>query len=399
MDSINYTQMVGTVKHSIPVQDIFSFCDSIGRQLIKDWKKLAKIFSPSKNERIRAEYITKRFNEIGLDEVEIDQHGNAVGSIEGKQPGPTIVFFGTMDDLATVAEMVKQWEGPIQERDGKLIGPGTNSSATCTTILGLAYLFTQTNLNLRGRIYLVGLVQEETGLTGIKGFLEDRPNEIDYIIDIMAGIGRISYGALGINWFKVHFTGPKAHTLRGDGPNVTKGVAKAVNIIWELTRPSEPESKKVFLNISMLGAGKVFNHRHNDGWFSVDLRSSDNYNLNSFKSEIIKIVEKVAEDEELGCWIEEVSGSPAGIIPGSRNSPLVRIAEEATKSLGYDVMVSSRGSSNMNVGINQNILSISTGGSRGGQRNTPDEYANIEPVLTGIKLNFLIGYILSTHIR
>ena len=395
MNSVDYTQIVKTVKSLDQVQRSFNFSDSIEEALISDWKKLAMIYAPSKNEKMRAEYISKRFSEIGLKDVHIDRHGNAVGLIESEKSGPTTVFLGTMDDLATVAELVKNWDKPIQEKDGKLFGPGTNSSATCTTIIGLARLFTQPHLNLKGRIYFIGLVQEETGLNGIKGFLADHSNEVDYLVESGAGIGRLSYGALGINWFKIHFSGPRAHTLRGDGPNVTKGVAKAVTRVWKLERPSEPEEKKVFLNISMLGAGKVFNHRHDDGWFSVDIRSSDNDNLNAFKSEIIQTVEEAAREEELGYWIEEESGSPAAIIPGSRNSSLVRVAEEATKSFGYDVSVSPRGSSNMNVGVSQSILSISTGGNRGGERNTPNEYANIEPVLKGIKLNFLIGYILS----
>ena len=78
-----------------------------------------------------------------------------------------------MDDLTTVAEMVKTWKKPIEEKDDKLIGPGTNSSATCVSILALAKLFTLPEVRFTGTIYLVGVVQEETGLTGIKGFLHD----------------------------------------------------------------------------------------------------------------------------------------------------------------------------------------------------------------------------------
>ncbi len=47
---------------------------------------------------------------------------------------------------------------------------------------------------------------------------------------------------------------------------------------------------------------------------------------------------------------------------------------------------------NMNVGIRKGIKSISTGGDRGGNRNTLDEYANIEPVFKGLWWDFLIGY-------
>jgi hypothetical protein len=50
----------------------------------------------------------------------------------------------------------------------------------------------------------------------------------------------------------------------------------------------------------------------------------------------------------------------------------------------------------MNAGVAAGISTISTGGGRGGSRDTAEEYANIEPNLLGVKLNFLIGYILTS---
>lgn len=48
----------------------------------------------------------------------------------------------------------------------------------------------------------------------------------------------------------------------------------------------------------------------------------------------------------------------------------------------------------MNTGIAAVISSISVGGDRGGGRDTTEEYANVEPVLAGVKLHFLTGYVL-----
>lgn len=378
------------------VQEVFKKFEAQKAEIKTEWKKIARIYSPSGNEVLRAEYIAEKFREYGIHNAYVDGNGNAIGLIKGEGEGPTVTFLGTMDDLATVAEMVKSWDKPIEETEGKLIGPGTNSSASCATIIGLAKLFTLPEVRFKGRIYLVGVVQEETGLTGIKGFLSDHPDEVDYLIDIMAGTGSISYGALGIHWFKIHFKGYRGHTLGGGLPNVTRGVAKAVDRIFSIPLPSEPPEKKTFLNIAMLGAGKVFNHKYDDGWFSVDLRSMDNDIINITKEKILSIVKTVAEEEQLEWWVEKFSETPAGQIPGARDSKLVRVAEEATKVLGSKVSLSNRGSSNMNVGISKQIPSISVGGNRGGERDTTEEYANIEPVLTGIKLNFLIGFILTS---
>lgn len=196
---------------------------------------------------------------------------------------------------------------------------------------------------------------------------------------------------MGIHWFKVHFKGPRAQTQRGLGPNVTKGVAKSVTRVFSIPLP-----ENTFLNVSMLGAGKVNNHRSDDGWHSVNPRSIYNEVLEGIKEEILSIAAEVAEEEGLERWIEPYSESPAGQLPGAKNSKLVRVAEEATRLLRVEPMLSSRGSSNMNAGIAAGIPSISAGGNRGEGRDTPEEHANVEPVLEGVKLHFMIGYVLAS---
>ena len=385
---MDYSRRVREVNESLLKAGQSQVFEDIKDELKQDWKNIARLYAPSGNEVLRAEYLVKRFAEIGVAKTFIDPHGNAVARIDGQGKDPVFVYLGTMDDLATVAEMVKKWDKPIEEKEGKMVGPGTNISATCITIIGLAKMFKSQPFS--GTIYLVGVVQEETGLVGVQGFLEDHP-ETDYLVDIMAGIGRMSYGALGIHWFKVHFKGPKAHTLMGEGPNITKGIAEAVNKIWHMERILEPSEERVFLNISMMGAGHVFNHRHDDGWFSVDIRSLNNTNLEDTRQKIVEIVETVADNQELEYWTEDYQKGPAGLLQGSRDSDLVRVAEEASILLGFEPTVSPRGSSNMNVGIRNGIKSISTGGDRGGGRNTLNEYANIEPVFKGLWWDYIIG--------
>jgi len=388
MPSDDYEEEVSAYWKSDVVKAVFEKFKDFKPEIVEEWKRIARIYAPSGQEAKRAEYIAMRFRGLGIDNAHVDETGNAVALIEEGE-GPAIAFIGTMDDLATVADMVKAWGRPIEEREGRLIGPGTNSSATCASLLGLARLFTLIKSRFSGKVYLVGVVQEETGLTGVKGFIKDHPGEIDYLIEVSGGRGRISYGALGIHWFKVHFKGPRAHTLRGPGPNVTKGVAGSVTRVFSI-----PLNEETFLNVSMLGAGKVYNHRSDDGWHSVDLRSIDNEVLDGIKEEILSIAAEVAEEEGLEWWIEPYSESSAGQLPGARDSRLVGVAEEATRLLGVEPTLSSRGSSNMNAGIAAGIPSISAGGDRGGGRDTAEEYANVEPVLVGVKLHFLIGYVL-----
>lgn len=389
MPKDQYPDLVRNLSQSGQVKSAFAYLDALKPELLTHWAEVSSIYSPSGNEVLRAEFMVERLRECGLENAHIDGHGNAVAWLDGEDEGPTLVFFGTMDDLTTVAEMVKNTGKDRRIVEGRIHGPGTNIGATLVTVLALAKLLKLPDQSFRGRVYLVCVTQEETGLAGARGFIDDHLNDIDCLVDIMAGIGRISYGALGIHWFKVHFSGPKGHTLRGEGPNVTKGVARAVDQVWALDVPSEPEEDKVYLNISMLGAGKVYNHKHDDGWFSVDLRSLNNDNLEKTRNMIMEIAGKVAAQEGLGFWMEGHQKGAAGLLPGARESELVRVAEESCRVLGVEPTVSPRGSSNMNVGIRHGIPSISTGGDRGGGRNTPEEYANLEPVFKGIQWCYL----------
>jgi acetylornithine deacetylase/succinyl-diaminopimelate desuccinylase-like protein len=384
-----YAELVRSLRRSGQTQSAFVYLDALKPELLTRWAEVSSIYSPSGHEASRAEYMVERLRECGFKNAHIDDHGNAVAWLEGEDEGPTLAFFGTMDDLATVAEMVKNTGEDRRIADGRIHGPGTNIGATLVTVLALAKLLRLPDQGIRGRVYLVCVTQEETGLAGARGFIEDHVNEIDFLVDVMAGIGRICYGALGIHWFKVHFKGPRGHTLRSEGPNVTKGVAGAVDRVWALDIPSEPEEDRVYLNISMLGAGKVYNHKHDDGWFSVDLRSLNDKNLEETRRRIVEIAEDVAATEGLGFWVEDNQKGSAGLLPGARESELVRVAEESCMVLGVEPNVSPRGSSNMNVGIRLGISSISIGGERGGGRNTAGEYANLEPVFKGVRWCYL----------
>ena len=169
------------------VNQTFLLLDSVKEEFIEDWKQIAKLYSPSGNEVLRARYLVKKFQEYGIKNSYVDYTGNAVALIDSGKEGPTIVFLATMDDLKTVAELVKATESPIIEKEGKFIGPGTNIGGICVNALALARMFTMKGIEFTGKIYIVGVTEEETGFTGTKGFIKDHKGEIDYLIDIMAG--------------------------------------------------------------------------------------------------------------------------------------------------------------------------------------------------------------------
>jgi acetylornithine deacetylase/succinyl-diaminopimelate desuccinylase-like protein len=85
----------------------------------------------------------------------------------------------------------------------------------------------------------------------------------------------------------------------------------------------------------------------------------------------------------------------AGQIEGFKESALVQKAAAVSQKLGYEAGFSNSGSSNMNVAISQGVPAIGLGGSRGGQRGFPNEWANVEAMMNTAKFVFLYAYSLN----
>src|SRR5215207_6833652 len=71
------------------------------------------------NEQERAAYLSKRFSELGLSEVEVDEEGNCTGLIEGSSRSPLIVVSAHLDTV-----FPKDTNFTVVRRANKLFAPG-----------------------------------------------------------------------------------------------------------------------------------------------------------------------------------------------------------------------------------------------------------------------------------
>lgn len=354
--------------------------------------RLASIVSPSGAEHERARAVAHEMRALGLQRVRVDEGPNAVGVIPGRS-GRALVFVSTLDDLTTVPAFQRAF-GPPRISPDRVIGPGTNTSSTTAAMLAAARAFAASGLVPEHDLVFAAVAQEETGLQGMRRLYEEWRDRAVAFVDILGDGRSITYGALGIHWWKVQAEGPGGHTLQGGLPNVNQGIARAVDRIFRLPQPeAHPESRTV-LNVAVLSSGEVFNHKPESGWFSLDVRSLDGTLIESIEEDVRAVLRETSAETDISFAMEAVTRIPAAQIPGLEDSELVRTAGAIARWMNLEPTFSNAGSANSNVALAGGTPAIGIGGGRGGARGSLDEWADRAAMMRTARHVFLLASIL-----
>lgn len=130
-------------------------------ELIGLCQELIRRPSYSGKEENVAKFIKKTMDELGYDEAWIDEYGNVIGKISGKEKGKSLIFEGHMDTV--VVDNPEEWtHDPFgaEIEDGKIYGRGTSDmkGALSAMIYGASLIPRD---QIKGDIYVVGVVMEE----------------------------------------------------------------------------------------------------------------------------------------------------------------------------------------------------------------------------------------------
>lgn len=349
---------------------------------------IGAIVSPSGEELERAQAVAALMREVGLQDVQVTASPNAIGRIPGSS-GKAIVFVATLDDLATVAAHQRAAGTPPVIDGERVVGPGTNTSLTNIALLSAARALVEQGFTPEHDIVFAAVAEEETGLRGMRALYADYEERALAFIDVLGEGSSLSYGALGIHWWRVHANGPAGHTLNGGLPNINQAIGRAVDRILQIPDPALYDDRRTRLNVAILSSGAVFNHKPETGWFSLDVRSLDPQHIDSMERQTRAILTQVTQELGIGFEMESVSKTPPGQIPGALDSTLVQNSIAISNYLGTDPTLSNAGSANLNIAIAGGTLSIAISSERGGQRGFADEWADIEVLQRTAKNVFL----------
>lgn len=379
----SFNEQVNKVKEDVRVRTAFDYIDKHKAEILNEWIAITEINAPSKQEQERAKYIEGLLRKHKL-EIRYDSAGNLIATRRGNGGGPVTVFDAHMDTVFQPGLKIK-----ATVSDGRVYAPGIgDDTRNIEALLATIRALDAGKITTRGDLVFVFTTDEEAGMTGAKQFTKENKDKVDYYVALDGGFEGFTYAGIGINWYRHHFIGPGGHTRSRTPPfSATLPLARAIARIYELKVPTNPSSN---LNIGMLSGSEVVNAKAADAWFTVDLRSTSNEVIADLETRIATILDEEAKRAAVTLKTDIISSSPAAVLPGNRESDLVKIAEAVHRAMGFDPPIGNAGSNNSSAALLQGINSISTGAGPCSDSHALTENCEIEPLYRGIKKILLL---------
>jgi tripeptide aminopeptidase len=362
-----------------------------------EWKLLTEIPGPSKQEKLRGEYMKTAMARVGLTGIESDAMGNVWGVYEGTGGGPEVVIIAHIDTVFPMDTNIK-----VREVNGRYLAPGIGDDTGAVVALLQAFDGMKKNgVKVKGNVVFLASVQEEIGLLGAKHWLGKREKKPDMIVAVDTRLGGVAYGALRIEQYRFVYEGQAMHTLASRGkPNPARAAARAILGIGEMKLP-EPDPMQGMnlpvVNVGTLGGGTVVNAVPGRVFFTADIRSFDTPTEQMLVEQVKSIAQRAANQEGVQMRIEPINE----VIDYSKALPkevrlkhsVVQTAVAVTDYMKLNLEPtepSDTGSDDHNIGVAMGIPSIAVGAVLGRGGHSLEESADPNSILTGTKYMMLL---------
>jgi len=321
-------------------------------------------------EQERAEYLSRKFSELGLSEVEIDEEGNCLGLLRGASTSPLLVVSAHLDTVFPAGT-----DFNVVRRENRLFAPGiADDGCGLAALIALARAIQMQRIPIDGSILFVGTVGEEGegNLRGVRHlFTKGRwAKHVDSFLSFDGpGLDRITNRALGSRRYRVAVTGLGGHSWGDFGlPNPVHAIGRAISRLASYPAPKEPRTT---FNVGRIEGGRSVNAIPSEASMEVDLRSAaagELQRLDAFFRRAMKdavdeeSAKRRAGDPLLKLKMDLIGERPTGETPA--DSPLVELANEATRLFGVEPRLDQASTdSNLPISLGIPAITLGAGGS------------------------------------
>ncbi len=349
------------------------------RFAVKMLEKALRLYTPSLNERAMAEFLADKCDDLGFEDIQIDEVGNIIAK---KGSGsPKILLCGHMD---VVPGKVK-----VRTEGDSLYGRGASDAKAPL----MAMLFAAASIqNNNGTIIFVGAVDEEGNATGIKNLVK-KQLDIDYaVFGEPSGIKKVTIaykGRLAIN-LKV-IVEDSAHA---SAPWLSKNAIEESTIFTSelkegLEEGQENKTKGMLLTATLteITGGTSHNVTPKECAATLDIRIPVDMNCKTVEQKIATLVKDIAERRKVEAFYSILDETEPFEAP--HDSPIVRAFTLGVMEVEHSrpTLIRKTGTGDMNVIGNQwNIPVVTYGPGDPHEAHTIDEKVSIDEYLRGIEI-------------
>jgi LysW-gamma-L-lysine carboxypeptidase len=342
-------------------------------------EKALRLYTPSLNERAMAEFLADKCDDLGFEDIHIDEVGNILAK---KGSGsPKILLCGHMD---VVPGKVK-----VRKEGDSLYGRGASDAKAPL----MAMLFAAASIqNNNGTVIFVGAVDEEGNATGIKNLVK-KEMDIDYaIFGEPSGIKQVTIAYKGRLAINLKITAEDSS--HASAPWLSKNAIEESMIFTNelkqgLESGQEEKTKGMLLTATLteITGGTSHNVTPKECVATMDIRIPVDMNCKSVEQKIATLVKEISERRQIEAFYSILDETEPFEAP--HNSPIVRAFTLGVMEVEHSrpTLIRKTGTGDMNVIGNQwNIPVVTYGPGDPHEAHTIDEKVSIDEYLRGIEI-------------
>jgi tripeptide aminopeptidase len=306
----------------------------IRKLVLTDAVLLGEIPAPTFNESDRIRLTVDRFRENGLEDPEIDEHGNASAVLPGSEGRSSILVMAHADSVFDANTQHVLNVGPES-----ITGPGIADNAIgLATVVALPKLLKMLDITLKDDLILLANTKSlgKGNLEGARYFLETKQRPIRSGICVEGATqGRLSYSGLGTLRGEIRLEVPSNYDWNRFGSSGAVGhLTRMVNQLLEIPLPKEPKTKMV---LGGLTCGTTYNKTPRRGVLRFEITSEADEVLDELKQKVDDLCQQCALENGTLVNLEIVARRPNCSIPFTH--PLVKATRSIMNEIGITPQV------------------------------------------------------------
>jgi len=343
---------------------------------------IGEIPAPTFGEQERISFLKQRFTECGLHNCSTDELGNGLGILPGSEGTQTILLAAHADTPFAAAE-----DHTYTIDAGRICGPGVADNSLSLAVLAtLPTILEGLDIRFRNDLLFMGASRslEQGNQQGLRFLLanSNRPLAAGVSIEGVP-LGRLRYRSMA--------------SLGGMiACNVNRRVSQKSaievlnQIIYQIGCIPLLEESHAGLVLGSVAGGASFKIPARNARLKFQLRSDSDQTLMESKEKVENLLDEVGKEKGVSAHLEVIASTMAGGLDSSH--PLVLLTRRVMTTLGLQPRGSIY-SATFSPYAEKDIPAVCIGITNGDNVNYPDEYIEIEPILTGVAQ--LIGILLA----